>query len=66
MCLNAGGGGHSLGIWICTQQRQYAMTKTGEADMNPDRIQKLEQLGFVWSVNDVSERKNGRNRGSQN
>jgi hypothetical protein len=59
-------GGHSLGIWICAQQRQYAMTKTGEADLNPDRIQKLEQLGFVWSVNDASKRKNGRNRGSQN
>jgi hypothetical protein len=34
------------------------MTKTdGEADMNPCRIQKLEELGFVWSVNDVSKRK---------
>jgi hypothetical protein len=56
----------SLSTWVFNQRRQYAQTKTGEADMNPDRIQMLEQLGFVWSANDVSKRKNGRNRGSQN
>ena len=35
-------------------------TKTGESDMNPDRIQKLEQLVFLWSVNDVIRRKEGK------
>jgi hypothetical protein len=52
---------NSLGIWGYKQRMQYAQAKTGHAHMNPDRIQKLEQLGFVWSVN----KKNGiRNRGS--
>jgi hypothetical protein len=57
----------SLGEWVRrTQRNLYVQTKTGATDMNPDRIQKLEQLCFVWSVNEGSNRKNGRNRGSQN
>ena len=50
----------SLGIWVFNQRMQYAQTKTGVADMNPDRIQKLEQIGFGWSVNDVSKKKERR------
>ena len=38
----------TLGIWVYNQRRLYAQTKTGGGDMIPDRIQKLEQLGFQW------------------
>jgi hypothetical protein len=53
---------NSLGVWVYKQRIRYAEAKTGHAHMNPDRIQKLEQLGFVWSVN---KKKGIRNRGSQ-
>jgi hypothetical protein len=47
----------SLGRWFFAQRSQYAQTKAREADMNPDRIEKLEQIDLGWSVNDVSQRK---------
>jgi post-segregation antitoxin (ccd killing protein) len=42
-------GDRSFGIWVSNQRRHYMQAKTGETDMDPDRIQKLEQLGFEWS-----------------
>jgi hypothetical protein len=42
----------SLGIWVCNQRKQYKQLKTGQTTMDPDRRQKLEQLGFGSSVND--------------
>ena len=38
----------SLGPWVHNQRRLYAEMKSGERDMNPVQIQKLEQLGFEW------------------
>jgi hypothetical protein len=39
----------TLGLWVYNQRRNFIQLKTGVADMDPDRIQKLEQLGFEWS-----------------
>jgi hypothetical protein len=39
----------SLGTWVVNQRKKYKHMKTGVADMDPDRIQKLEHLGFEWS-----------------
>jgi translation initiation factor 2 alpha subunit (eIF-2alpha) len=39
----------SLGAWVSNQRKSYIRMKTGGSYMNPDRIQKLEQLGFEWS-----------------
>jgi hypothetical protein len=49
-----------LGTWFSNQRMQYRQMKAGEADMDPDRIHKLEQLGFGSSVNSVSKKKDGR------
>jgi hypothetical protein len=39
----------SLGVWVFNQRKKYKHMQTGVAGMDPDRIQKLEQLGFEWS-----------------
>jgi hypothetical protein len=39
----------SLGTWVCNQRKKYKLMKTGVADMDPERVQKLESLGFEWS-----------------
>ena len=46
--FNVPGKDRPLGPWVCAQRGLYAQMKTGERDMNPDRIQKLEELGFTW------------------
>jgi hypothetical protein len=56
---------YSLGIWVYNQRKQYRRMKTGESIENPDRFQKLDQLGFGSSVNDATKKENGSNRGSQ-
>jgi hypothetical protein len=39
-----------LGTWINTQRKQYRLLQLGQnSQMIPDRINKLEQLGFEWS-----------------
>jgi hypothetical protein len=39
----------SLGIWVSNQRKKKAQMKDAIAVMDPDRMQKLEQLGFEWS-----------------
>jgi hypothetical protein len=39
---------HSLGIWVSNQRSKYAQTKDGKTVMDPDRMEKLEELGFEW------------------
>jgi hypothetical protein len=46
----------SLGTWVSNQRRRNIQMKDGIAVMNPDRMQKLVQLGFEWSGYD-SKRK---------
>ena len=38
----------SLGIWVSNQRRKYAQMKDGKTFMDPDRMRKLELLGFEW------------------
>jgi hypothetical protein len=42
-------GGRSLGTSILNQRKKYKHMTDGVSKMDPDRIQKLEQLGFEWS-----------------
>jgi trehalose/maltose hydrolase-like predicted phosphorylase len=46
----------SLGIWVSNRQRKYTQMKDGKTVMDPDRMEKLEELGFEWSWYD-SKRK---------
>ena len=46
--FNVPGKDRPLGPWVCAQRGLYAQMKSGERDMNLDRIQKLEELGFEW------------------
>jgi hypothetical protein len=49
----------TLGTWNNSQRIQYAKNETGEAVMDSERIQKLEQLGFAWSTR-MSDKKSKR------
>ena len=41
----------SLGIWVNTQRHNYWLSKEGKSSrMSDDRIQKLESIGFQWSL----------------
>jgi hypothetical protein len=46
----------SLGIWVHNQRRWYNEMKTVEAIMDSDRIQKLEELGFQWTLRKPSQK----------
>jgi hypothetical protein len=46
----------SLGIWVSNQRRKYTQMKDGKTVMDPNRMEKLEELGFEWSWYD-SKRK---------
>ena len=40
-----------LGIWVATQRTYYRLLKEGKSShMSDDRIQKLESIGFQWSL----------------
>lgn len=44
-------GNPKLGHWVMTQRRQYTLTKQGKPSaLTADRVRKLEDIGFVWSV----------------
>ena len=45
----------TLGIWVYNQRRLYVQTKSGERDMNPERIRKLEQIGFDWTCRPMTQ-----------
>jgi hypothetical protein len=49
----------SLGLWVHNQRMHYTKMKNRMAVMEPDRIQKLEQLGFKWASL-MSDRKSER------
>lgn len=40
----------SLGSWVSSQRTRYKKMKTGESDMDQNRIEKLEELGFEWRL----------------
>ena len=43
----------SLGIWVRNQRYQYKLIKEGKpSSMNKSRIKALEDIGFIWRVND--------------
>lgn len=39
----------SLAIWIRNQRIRYKLMKDGKSEMPPDRVEKLENRGFVWA-----------------
>jgi hypothetical protein len=40
-----------LGTWVSNQRKQYRLLKEGKpSPMTEERVQKLEELGFVWSI----------------
>mmetsp|Transcript_20467 Transcript_20467/g.29184 ORF Transcript_20467/g.29184 Transcript_20467/m.29184 type:complete len:846 (+) Transcript_20467:121-2658(+) len=40
-----------LGTWVSNQRKQYRLLKEGKpSPMTEDRVKKLEDLGFVWSI----------------
>lgn len=42
---------HELGNWCMNQRREYKKWQQGQSTaLDTERIQKLEQLGFVWNV----------------
>ena len=46
-----GEGKPKLGIWVHTQRTHYAKLQNGKpATMTEDRINQLDELGFVWKV----------------
>lgn len=40
-----------LSVWVKCQRRQYKLHRrgTGKSNMTPERIDKLEKIGFVWN-----------------
>lgn len=43
-----------LGSWVSTQRRHYKVMKSGKkTPLSQTRIQKLEQIGFVWSAKNL-------------
>jgi hypothetical protein len=43
--------GFTLGNWVSSQRKEYEHWSCGEkTPMNPDRIEKLNTLGFVWKL----------------
>jgi hypothetical protein len=51
--------GYALGNWVSNQRKEYEFWKCGrKTPMNPDRIQKLEELGFVWKLRHGRPKKN--------
>jgi hypothetical protein len=40
----------SMGSWVSSQRTLYKKMKTGESDMDQNRIEKLEELGFEWRL----------------
>lgn len=47
----------SLATWVKCQRRHYKLLEAGgKSSMTSDRINKLEALGFVWTVRSVSKR----------
>jgi hypothetical protein len=40
----------SVGRWVDNKRKRYKEMKTGEAIMDSDRIEKLEELGFQWRL----------------
>jgi hypothetical protein len=49
-------GDHSLAVWVGNQRQNHKLRVLAGGEMDPDRIQKLEQLGFQWSVRSVRSR----------
>lgn len=48
----------ALGKWVAKQRQQYKLLKAGKKSfLTPDRLERLEEIGFVWSVkgNDVED-----------
>ena len=40
-----------LGTWVSNQRKQYRLMKEDKpSPMTPERVKKLEELGFVWSI----------------
>mmetsp|Transcript_19020 Transcript_19020/g.55214 ORF Transcript_19020/g.55214 Transcript_19020/m.55214 type:complete len:208 (-) Transcript_19020:101-724(-) len=40
-----------LGTWVNTQRRHYRLMKDGKhSSMNEDRVQALEDIGFIWAT----------------
>ena len=43
-----------LGGWVRTQREQYKLLREGKTShMTQDRIEALEELGFVWSLHEI-------------
>eukprot|EP00978_Attheya_sp_CCMP212_P045945 scaffold367074_cov98-Attheya_sp.AAC.1 len=42
----------ALGMWVRNQRNAYSVWKNekGKSSITPERIELLEQLGFVWDV----------------
>ena len=40
----------SLGYWVHTQRKYFKSSQTGNAIMHAERIQKLNEIGFVWDA----------------
>ncbi|MBD3310976.1 MAG: hypothetical protein GF349_00580 [Candidatus Magasanikbacteria bacterium] len=38
---------HPLGRWVCYQRKKYK-----DGTMDPDRLRKLDEIGFVWDASD--------------
>jgi hypothetical protein len=47
-----------LGLWVSNQRKTYALAKRGKASMCPDRVKKLEEIGFEWSCYESKRRNN--------
>ena len=43
----------SLGYWVHTQRKYFKASQTGDAVMPAERIQKLNDFGFVWDASKV-------------
>ena len=44
----------SLGIWVSTQRQQYnLMQKKKPCKITPERVQKLDSIGFTWDVRET-------------
>ena len=43
----------SLATWVSNQRKIYRQTKDGKSLMYPERIDKLNRLGFVWSLRKI-------------
>ena len=43
----------SLGKWVHTQRKYFKASQTGDAVMSAERIQKLNDFGFVWDASKV-------------